>query len=207
MSKSLNNAMRALSLRERIEARKRSPKKNRRRKSTRAAASPRRRRKSAKKSDSRFLSPPRFIEKSWHPRSRERPYNKYTPERSPGGRWKGKGKKHVVAMTPTHSRPYYCGDVRTQNKKGENTVAFHRRRMRDISTSLRLCMEELPRRKRRNLTPYELNSNRKWIATVRKLIQKFERSKKVLKDQREKRAANKLLRLWGNRFAVRKIDF
>lgn len=110
-------------------------------------------------------------------------------------------------MTPTHSRPYYCGDVRTQNKKGENTVAFHRRRMRDISTSLRLCMEELPRRKRRNLTPYELNSNRKWIATVRKLIQKFERSKKVLKDQREKRAANKLLRLWGNRFAVRKIDF
>tara|TARA_Y100001970_G_scaffold150071_1_gene184028 strand:- start:518 stop:724 length:207 start_codon:yes stop_codon:yes gene_type:complete len=68
-------------------------------------------------------------------------------------------------------------------------------------------MEELPRRKRRNLTPYELNSNRKWIATVRKLIKKFERSKKVLKKQNEKRAANKLLRLWGDRFAVRKINF
>lgn len=219
MTDALTDAMGKLSLlRKRIKRRKRpfsSPRKKRRQ--TKAASSPRRRRRgratasprrrSSKKRDTRFLSPPRFTEKRRDPRSRERPYNKHTPERSPGGRWKGKGKKHIVAMTPSRSRPYYCGDIRTQNRKGENTVAFHRRRMRDIGISLRLCMEELPTRKRRNVTPYELNSNRKWIATVRKLIQKFERSKKVLKDQREKRAANKLLRLWGDKFAVRKINF
>ena len=110
-------------------------------------------------------------------------------------------------MTPRRSKPYYCGDMRTKNMKGENTEDFHKRRMRDIALSLRLCMEELPMRRRRNHSRYEQNSNRKWISTVRGLIKKFKRSKEVLKKESEKRSANKLLRLWGDRFAVRKINF
>ena len=184
MSNSLAKAMGNLSLEERIKARKRAPSRSR-----------------------HFLSPERLVEKRRDPRSRERPYNEHTPERSPSGRFLGKGSKHIVAMTPSRSRPYYCGDIRTQNRKGENTLNFHKRRMRDISISLRLCMEELNLRKRRNRTTYEQRSNRKWFATVKKLMKKFKRSKQVLKTQREREAANQLMRLWNDRFAVRKINF
>lgn len=213
---SLTDAMSRLSMKERIMKRRKSPQKSSRKQSSRSMkrrmSTKRRRNKQRpppkeRRSSHSFSSPVRFVDRRRDPRSRDRPYNKYTPKRSPGGRWKGKGRKHIVAMTSRRSKPYYCGDMRTRNIKGENTEAFHKRRMRDIALSLRLCMEELPMRQRRNHTQYEQDSNRKWISTVRRLIRKFERSKRVLKKESERTSAKKMLRVWEDKFAVRKINF
>ena len=89
---SLTNAMSKLSMEERIKRRRKFPKKKSSRKQF--LRSPKRRRSVKKRrrtSSHSFSSPVRFIDRRRDPRSRDRPYNKYTPKRSPGGRWKGKG--------------------------------------------------------------------------------------------------------------------